>query len=180
MAQYIWGIYLDECLQQRLLVALNNFAANSDLYPLQDLLYRTTGLADSSGTVREAYDCDAYGDTLVLRNGGNPPAAIAWTDSDTQVDSPACPFIFTGQRLDAETLLYYYKRRYYAPPLGCFISKDRPENYFVPYLYCVNRPLTYTDPIGLAGYDIKFIDYACNKYNLSVLGREQCIGPWRI
>ena len=124
-AQYIWGIYLDECLQQRLLIDQNNFAANSDLYPLQDLLYRTTGLADSSGVVREAYDTDAYGNTLIFRNSGTPPAAIAWTDSDTQVSFPTCPFIFTGQRFDAETLLDYYKQRYYIAALGRFAGMDR-------------------------------------------------------
>ncbi len=89
--QYTWGIYLDELLQQRQLVALNGFAASAiaDLYPLQDLLYRTTGLADSDGTIREAYDTDAYGKTLLFRNSGSPPTATTWS-GDTQVINPTC------------------------------------------------------------------------------------------
>lgn len=101
--QYVWGTYLDELIQQLPLLAINGFPANSPLYPLQDLLYRTTGLADSSGTVREAYDSDAYGNTLIFRNSGSPPAPITFASTDPQVVSPTCPFIFTGQRLDAET-----------------------------------------------------------------------------
>ncbi len=110
--QYLWGIYLDEIIQQKNIAAINGFAAGAVLYPLQDLLYRTTGLADSSGTVMEAFDTDAYGNTLIFR--ADPPAQLTFSDSDPQVGSPTCPFIFTGQRFDAETSLYYYKRRYYA------------------------------------------------------------------
>ena len=150
-SQYIWGIYLDKCLQQRLLVALDNFAANSDLYPLQDLLYRTTGLADSSGLVREAYDTDAYGNTLIFRNSGTPPSPIAFSDGDTQVGNPTCPFIFTGQRIDAETQSYYYKRRYYLATFGRFISRDPIQNELATYVYCRSRPLTDSDPFGLDG-----------------------------
>jgi RHS repeat-associated protein len=157
--QYIWGIYLDECLQQRVLVATNNFAANSDLYPLQDLLYRTNGLADSSGSVREAYDTDAYGNTLIFRNAGSPPGAIAWTDSDTQVNSPTCPFIFTGQRLDAECDLYYEKGRIYVPAIGGYASRDpvidRGQCNFL--VYCKNNPVRYVDPFGSSAGD--FGDY---------------------
>ncbi len=117
--QYVWGIYLDEIVQQKNLVAVNGFAAGAVLYPLQDLLYRTTALADTSSPpmVGEAYDFDAYGNTLVFRNAGSPPAPIAFSDSDAQVASPTCPFLFTGQRFDPESALYYYKRRYYSVAL---------------------------------------------------------------
>ena len=51
--QYVWGIYLDELIQELPLVAVNGFPATaaSRIYALQDLLYRTIGLADSSGTI---------------------------------------------------------------------------------------------------------------------------------
>jgi RHS repeat-associated protein len=123
--QYVWGIYLDELIQQKNITALNNFGTNAELYPLQDLLYRTMALADSSGTVREAYDYDAYGNTLIFRNSGSPPSAITWTNSDTQVVNPTCVFLFTGQRYNAETRNYYFKMRYYAPVLGRFVSRDK-------------------------------------------------------
>ena len=123
--QYVWGIYLDELVQQKNVAALNNFGTNAVLYPLQDLLYRTTGLADSAGVIGEAYDFDAYGATLVFRNtSGGVVTPITFTDADTQVTSPTCPFLLTGQRYDAETGLYYYKRHYYSPALGRFLSRD--------------------------------------------------------
>lgn len=136
--QYLWGIYLDELIQQKNIADINGFGANALLYPLQDLLCRTTGLADSSGVVREAYDTDAYGNTLIFRKSGTPPGAIAFSDSDTQVSVPTCPFIFTGQRFDAEIGLYYYKRRYYSPLLGRFLNRD---------------------PIGYEGGDLNFYRY---------------------
>ncbi len=175
-AQYVWGIYLDECLQQRLIVGINDFANNSFLYPLQDLLYRTTGLADSSGTVREAYDTDAYGNTLIFRNAGSPPAAIAWTDGDTQVHNPTCPFIFTGQRYDAEAELYYYKRRYYLPSIGRCTARD-PVGYISSlnlFQYVACRPEYFTDPLGLNGTQHHWFNQ-----RLDLAGRftELCAGP---
>jgi hypothetical protein len=104
--QFVWGAYIDELIQQKNLVAINGFAANAELYPLQDLLYRTTALTDSSGVIREAYDYDAYGNTLIFRATGSPPAALAFTDDpDPQVESPTCQHLFTGRRFctDPET-----------------------------------------------------------------------------
>ena len=88
IVQYVWGIYLDELIQQTNLAAINGFAANAVFYPLQDLLYRTTGLTDSSGNIMEAYDTDAYGNTLIFR--ASPLARLAFSDSDRQVTSPTC------------------------------------------------------------------------------------------
>ncbi len=96
LKQFIWGIYLDELIQQKNLVALNNFAANATLYPLQDMLYRTTGLADDAGVVREAYDTDAYGNTIIYRKSGSPPSTITFADTDPVEPVPTCDFIFTG------------------------------------------------------------------------------------
>ncbi len=145
--QYLWGIYLDEIIQQMNIAAINGFAAGALLYPLQDLLYRTTGLADSSGTVMEAYDTDAYGNTLIFRS--SPPAQIVFSDTDPQVSAPTCAFIFTGQRFDTETGLYYYKRRYYSPVLGRFIGRDPIAVEINLYRYASDRPTVAGDPMGL-------------------------------
>ena len=144
------GIYLDELIQQKNITALNNFSADDVSYPLQDLLYRTTGLSDDSGVIREAYDCDAYGNTLIFRNTGSPPAAITFTDSDTQVDYPTCEFIFTGQRWDAESQVYHYKARFYVPKLGRFGQRDLIEfsDGRQIYRYVHNNPAKYLDSDG--------------------------------
>ena len=148
--QYVWGIYLDELIQQKNITALNNFSANVVLYPLQDLLYRTMALSDSASVIREAYDYDAYGNTLIFRNSGSPPSAISWTNNDTQVVYPTCAFLFTGQRYDAETGNYYYKKRYYSPKWGRFFARDpllhgRPSNLFE---YAISTPTNMVDKYG--------------------------------
>ncbi len=61
---------------------------------------------------------------------------------------------FTGQKLDAETGLYYYGGRYYDPEISRFISPDpfvpRPGNpqSLNRYSYTLNNPVRYIDPSG--------------------------------
>jgi RHS repeat-associated protein len=148
--QYLWGIYLDELLQME---TYGESTGPESLpagfyYPLQDLLYRTTALTDSSANIVEAYDTDAYGNTLIFSAVGS--GSSWWDDDATQAAFPACPYIFTGQRFDAETGLYYYKRRYYSPVLGRFLSRD-PIGYQSGsdlYEYVWDNPLTRFDPLG--------------------------------
>ncbi|MGH6889821.1 MAG: RHS repeat-associated core domain-containing protein [Rhizomicrobium sp.] len=62
------------------------------------------------------------------------------------------PYKFTGQRLDPETGLYYYRARYYSPVLGRFLQVD-PVGYTADmdlYTYVGNDPTNMTDPLGLA------------------------------
>jgi RHS repeat-associated protein len=61
---------------------------------------------------------------------------------------------FTGQRLDANVGLLYYRARYYDPGLGRFIQPDttvpdpgNPQN-LNPYGYVLNNPLKHVDPSG--------------------------------
>ena len=94
-------------------------------YPLQDLLYRTTAtvtINDESAVIQEAFDFDAYGKTLIFNAVGTDDNW--WADNARQVSNSLCQFLFTGQRYDSETGLYYYKRRYYSPVLGRFLSRD--------------------------------------------------------
>jgi RHS repeat-associated protein len=116
--------------------------APADYYPLQDLLYRTTALADAAGNVAEAYDTDAYGRTLIFNATGTD--ATWFTDDDTTTDEPTCEFIFTGRRYDPETQLYFYRARYYNQALGRFISRD-PNG-------TRNAPIV--PPVGHTGQDV--------------------------
>jgi len=62
--------------------------------------------------------------------------------------------LFTGQRLDDNTGLYYYNARYYDPEIGRFISPDaiipdwKNPQAWNKYSYVFNNPLKYTDNSG--------------------------------
>lgn len=65
--------------------------------------------------------------------------------------SPNALIIYTGQRYESESGLYYYKLRYYSPKLGRFLQPD-PIGYgdgLNLYGYCDNDGLNRHDPIGL-------------------------------
>ena len=76
---------------------------------------------------------------------GNVRASTGTADTDR---------LYTGQRFDSATGLYYYNARYYDPTLARFISPDT----IVPgvgdpqawnrYAYVLGNPLRYTDPSG--------------------------------
>jgi len=54
---------------------------------------------------------------------------------------------FTGKEQDGNGL-QYFGARYYSPETGRFISVDPELEYFSPYLYVGNNPLTRVDPDG--------------------------------
>jgi large repetitive protein len=55
---------------------------------------------------------------------------------------------FTGQEFDPETGLYNYKSRLYDADVGRFLSPDSSHQFFSPYLYAANNPLSFVDPTG--------------------------------
>jgi RHS repeat-associated protein len=67
---------------------------------------------------------------------------------------------YTGQQSDADSGLLYLRARYYEPSTGRFITQDAkkgdPKNpkTFNFYVYCLNNPLTLTDPTGYASIRI--------------------------
>jgi RHS repeat-associated protein len=61
---------------------------------------------------------------------------------------------FTGQELDAESLLYNYGARFYDPALSRFVSTD-PVLGNPPYAYVHNNPIQRIDPDGKADKDFQ-------------------------
>jgi RHS repeat-associated protein len=69
--------------------------------------------------------------------------------------SSANPFQFTGRENDG-TGLYYYRARYYSPPLARFLSED-PIGLLGGlnlYGYVGANPLTFSDPTGLVTFSV--------------------------
>ena len=151
--QYVWGTYIDECLQLNLLaVAGPQQLAIGVYYPLQDTLYRTMALANSSGAVVEAYDTDAYGNTIIFTGPG--PDNTWFTDDDAQATYGANNIIFCGYLYDPESLNYYVRSRFYAPHLGRWLTPDPigSQGGANLYEYCRGQPNRAIDPLGLWGW----------------------------
>jgi RHS repeat-associated protein len=134
--QFVWGQYIDELVQMKTDVDTGSQPLSpGDYYLLSDLLYRSAALTDSSGDIVEAYDTDAYGNTLVFSGPGTD--SDWFTDDDVLSNQPACEYIFTGRHYDPESQIYFYRARYYHPQLGRFISRD---------------PIGYSDSLNLYEY----------------------------
>jgi len=103
-----------------------------------DALGSISNLTDSTGTVKETYSYDAWGNAL---------SASGKVGTQNK-------FRFTGQALDPATGLYFLRARYYDPGSGRFLGKDTfPGNASIPitlnhYIYAANEPLKFIDPSG--------------------------------
>ncbi len=118
-------------------------------YLLQDTLHRAVALTDSSGAVVEAYDCDAYGNTITFTAADS--SGNWWGDSATQSSLGANDIIYCGYRLAPETENYYVRNRFYAPPLGRWLTRD-PIGYqggVNLYEYVGGDPAGNMDPAGM-------------------------------
>jgi len=92
-------------------------------------------MSKSDGTLSEGpYTYDPYGNCI---SGGSSCGTGE-------------PYRFTGQRLDPETGLYYYRARYYSPALGRFLQTDSIgyKDDIDWYTYVGNDPTDKTDPTG--------------------------------
>ncbi len=180
--QYIWGTYIDEQIQLTTLTPLGaqNVPAGT-YYLLQDLLYRAVALTNSSGNIVEAYDTDAYGQTIIYTGPG--PDGVWFTDDDTGSGFTygANDMIFCGYRYDPETRLYYVRNRMLLTDadgisVGRWLQRD-PIGYAGGvnlYEYVGGRAATSTDPTGrvrVTGW------YGALGFAAACWGSCKCVGP---
>jgi RHS repeat-associated protein len=155
--QYVYGVGINEPLVlDRNLTGGSTATAPGDqrLFYNQDALGSVYALTDTNGVVVEGYQYDAYGKQTVFDPGpGNAPVFSAGQTVNiggfSQVGNP---YLFTGQRLDPETGLYYDRARYYNPIQNRFLSVD-PMDLEQPgtntYEYADGQPTDMTDPSGM-------------------------------
>jgi RHS repeat-associated protein len=155
VAKYEWGA-------DRLL-SLNHAVEGRQFY-LFDGLGSVSNLTRPDGALQASYQYDAWGKS----RGG--------------MGDSSNPFGFTGQELDDDTGLYYFKARFYDVDVGRFLSEDPAEGDFANppslhrYLYAFGNPTRFSDPEGLAAFEVHQIGklrYELSHYQLDYYANPQ-------
>ena len=128
---------------------------NQLMYYLHNAHGDVTQLTDEFGKVIKDYRYDPFGqdDSLLMPGFGSNAAQTVWQQEVEKIDNP---FQYCGEYLDNETGNYYLRARYYDPGAERFISEDPKEGSINNplslnlYTYCINNPIIFTDPSGLA------------------------------
>lgn len=134
-ATYTYGSGLDEVLTME--------RGGQRYFYHTNALGSVTQLTNSAGGIVEQYEYDSYGAVSIF-DGAYLPLTVSAVGN---------PVLFTGQRLDGESGLYFYKSRYYSALLGRFLQRD-PLGYFDGlslYEYAFNSPSNFIDQYGLSG-----------------------------
>jgi len=104
-------------------------------FPTYDANGNVTAYLDQTGAVAASREFDAFGNTI------------------SEPDPLASEFAywFSTKRLDAETGMYDYGYRFYAPELGRWVSRDPlgERGCLNVYVFCGNKSLTAIDVNGL-------------------------------
>jgi RHS repeat-associated protein len=78
-------------------------------------------LVNSSGTVTDTYEYDAFGNTV------------------SESGSTTNEFLYRGEQFDSSLQMYYLRARYYIPKTGRFLTADKYEGGPVGACDCANR-----------------------------------------
>jgi RHS repeat-associated protein len=107
------------------------------------------------------YHTDYSGSTrLITDESGNVVTDVSYTPFGEDIlNGEEDHFLFTGKEKESIGLCYY-GARYYNPEIGRFLTRDilkgeiqTPQS-LNRYIYCLNNPLKYIDPLGL---DCEFV-----------------------
>ena len=106
-----------------------------------------TQLVNAAGTIRNQYDYDIFGETIL---------SVEETENSIQ---------YSGEFLDESAGLYYLRARFYNPTTGRFISEDSYKGDIKDpaslnlYTYCHNDPINFSDPSGHSSKPPAWLDW---------------------
>jgi len=138
---YIHGGRVDE------IVKSINYGSGQSAFHHYDARGHCTLLTNTSGTILEQYDYDAFGWPYFYTAGGLPMTVNGQPGS-----IHGNRFLFTGREWLSDLKLYDYRNRMYQPELGRFLQPDPKEfgaGDYNLYRYCHNDPINNFDPLGL-------------------------------
>jgi RHS repeat-associated protein len=104
-------------------------------------------LTDSTGTVTDTYDYDAWGNTV--NTTGTTPNV----------------YLYRGEQYDPDLGLYYLRARYFNPVTGTFLTRDPAAGRIAlpatmhKYLYTSDDPVNEVDPSGRGVIVNKLLDW---------------------
>ncbi|HWB11547.1 MAG TPA: RHS repeat-associated core domain-containing protein [Pirellulales bacterium] len=134
--QFVWGLrHIDDLLLRD--------RGSERFYALQDPNWNVTAICSSTGSIAERYLFSPYGQPTFMNEAFAMmlSSAYAWET------------LFGGYRWDIETGLYQVRLRALHPALGRWTTIDPvlfgDGLHF--FAYVRSSPLTYVDPVGLAG-----------------------------
>ena len=108
------------------------------IYLARDRLDSTILATSYYGEPRQYYRYGPYGETEVYDAEGN---AVATGGELTEL-------LYTGQRRDSASGLYYYNARFYDPVIARFLTHDPARELINPYAYVAWTPTNANDPTG--------------------------------
>jgi RHS repeat-associated protein len=122
-------------------------------YYHQNAVWSVEAITDSTANAVERYSYDVYGFVTVTDGTGKPVSQNIWGTPHSAIGNP---WMFTGQRTDEETGLYFYRFRYYDPSKGRYLQRD-PLEYgdgMNLYQYTKDSPVNYADWDGRQAFNV--------------------------
>ena len=137
--QFVWGQrYIDDLiLRDR--DTTGNGTLDERLYALKDANWNVTSLVNTSGTVQQRFNYDAY---------GMPEFLTATFGASTNAKD--FEILYVGYRFENATTLFHIRHRVLNVALGCWMQRD-PVGYadgMNLYEYCRAMPVHLYDPSG--------------------------------
>ena len=117
-------------------------ATTQTYYYVKDHLGSVQALTDSSGTIVESYQYDAWGNVLDVKDGSgvSHPSSVVGNR-----------YTWQGREISWATRLYYFRARWYDPVTGRWLSNDPIgiSGGLNQYVFVGDNPVNYVDPYGL-------------------------------
>tara|TARA_R110002111_G_scaffold164386_3_gene230587 strand:+ start:42527 stop:48934 length:6408 start_codon:yes stop_codon:yes gene_type:complete len=140
LQQFVWGLRYQDDLILRDKDTNGNGTLDERLYALQDANWNMVSIVNTSGTVQERYNYDAYG------------TPGFWDASFSSRTSSSFDWhtLFAGYCWDSDVKLFQVRNRVFGSHLGTWLQRD-PLHYIDStnlYQYVNSNPLNLIDPLG--------------------------------